>query len=220
MGGNREEEVRGIPRRKRRAWGELTPVKPAIETHTESSTETPIDSEALIVGIEDIDPDLVKSSGAIAVGEEEADRPAKAKMPRPKALLKVIRGVGDMEGGDKGGDREDEVKVITIDEESVEEIFVDQPVLHAPDLEDSVKIEEIAIGEESVEEISKDRPGPHAPQRVVSLELERRARHDHLPDIPTGSLLDIPADPPLKFVWTSFGFLDQQLFLALCLGMR
>ena len=73
-----------------------------------------------------------------------------------------------------------EVKVITIEEESLEEIFEDQPDLHAPDLEDSVEIEEIAVEEESVEETFEDRPDPHAPQLVVRLELELVARPNHL----------------------------------------
>ena len=140
MGGNREEEVRGILRRKRRASGELTPAKPALETHTESPTKDPVDSDAAIEGIEDINPDLAKTPGAVSVGEEEAARPVKAKMPRPKTLLKAIRGLEDVEDGDKGEDWEEETEVITIDEESVEEIFVDQPDLHAPDREDSVEI--------------------------------------------------------------------------------
>ena len=86
-----------------------------------------IDSDAPLVGIEDIDPDLVKVSEGDADGEEEALQPVKSKVPRAEALLVGIRRLEDVEYGDRGGDREEEVAEIAMEEEAVEETFKDRP---------------------------------------------------------------------------------------------
>ena len=91
-----------------------------------------IDSDAPLVGIEDIDPDLVKVSEGDADGEEEALQPVKSKIPRAEALLVGIRRLEDVEHGDRGGGREEEVKEIAMEDESVEETFKDRPDPNAP----------------------------------------------------------------------------------------
>ena len=48
----------------------------------------------------------------------------------------ATRGLEDVEDGDRGGDQEEEVEEITMEEESV---FEDLPDPHAPKLEDSVE---------------------------------------------------------------------------------
>ena len=95
MSVNQEEKAQSIPRRKRRASGELISAKPALETYTGTSTESSVDSNVPLVGTEDINPHLVKDSRADVVGEKEAAQPTKAKMPRPEALLMATRGLED-----------------------------------------------------------------------------------------------------------------------------
>ena len=155
MSGNREEEIRRITRRKRLASGELISAKTALVTYTGTSTESSVDSDAAPVGTENIDPHLVKYFRTDVVGENEAARPVKTKTPRPEALLMANRRPED---GDRGGDQKVQVKVITIEEEFVEEIFKNQRYSHATELEHSVEIEDIAVEEDSVEETFRVRP--------------------------------------------------------------
>ena len=101
-GGDRVEEVEEITRRKRRASGELILAKAALQTYTETSTEasteTSVVSDAPLVGIEDIDPDFVKDSGADADGEEEAVQPVKAKIPLSGGTAGGHQGAGGRGG--------------------------------------------------------------------------------------------------------------------------